>query len=143
MATTNFIDRQTLITADWLNDVDAQVYGQDSGSFTGTLTGCTTSPTTTVYWIRQGNIVTLDVQGIVGTSNTTSASLTGMPSSLYPARTQIIPGRYQDNSVDAIGLWVITTSGVIDLYNAAGSSTFFTASGGKGILTCTVTYRLN
>jgi hypothetical protein len=63
----------------------------DTGTYTGTLVGCTTSPTATVVWSRNGNQVTLYVPALSGTSNSTSLSITGsLPAALQPTRSQVI-----------------------------------------------------
>ena len=117
-------------------------YSQDSGSFTGTLTGCTTSPTGTVEYIQQGNLVTLFIPDIQGTSNTTAATITGMPASIRPstiARYAIT--RTVDNSAIGSGAAVIATSGVISLFKTVGGAAF-TASGTKGHANCCISYIL-
>jgi hypothetical protein len=58
-----------------------------TGTFTGTLTGCTTSPTQTFHYSVSGNNVTISLASgvtLVGTSNTNQMSLTGLPSILQP-----------------------------------------------------------
>lgn len=63
-----------------------------SGTFTGTLTGCTTAPTQTFYWVRSGPTVTIYCPGgLVGASNSTGMTVTGVPPALYPARVQELP----------------------------------------------------
>jgi hypothetical protein len=51
----------------------------DNGTFTMTLTGCTTSPTGIARWSRIGNVVIVRIPSIVGTSNSTSMTMTGIP----------------------------------------------------------------
>ena len=50
-----------------------------TGTFTGTLTGCTTSPTATIRYVIVGNMCTLFFPTLTGTSNSTSATITGLP----------------------------------------------------------------
>jgi hypothetical protein len=116
-----------------------------SGSFTGTLTGCTTSPTGTILYSINGDIVTLHVPAITGTSNTTAATITGLPNAICPVATRIVPGIISDNGIEKIGLWSISSAGTITLYNASGGalSTTFTNSGTKGIgLACSASFKL-
>jgi len=120
-----------------LSDIPAEAVD----TFTATLTGCTTSPTGTVRAVKQGNQVTLYIPAINGTSNTTAATLTGMPSGFFPARTQNQFARVTNSGVNGLGLIQIATSGVITLFSdAAGSA--FASSGTKGIADFTVTYSL-
>lgn len=112
----------------------------ERGSFTGTLTGCTTSPTGTVKYSINGDSVTLDVPTINATSNTTSATVTGMPSSIFPLTAQSVVAVATDNGSNVISWLDIATSGTITLRN--GVSSTFTNSGTKGIQKCSITYRL-
>ncbi len=58
------------------------------GTFTATATGLTTSPTTTCWYTRIGNVVTLTLGSISpATSNATSFTYTGLPAALTPSRT--------------------------------------------------------
>jgi hypothetical protein len=113
---------------------------QTVGSFTATLTGCTTSPVGSIRYIVQGKLVTLYIPVIVGTSNATSATLTGMPATLFPARTQTVTAATQDGvSGIQIAIAEIGTNGVITLYQSAGGDSFAN-SGTKGIRLQTITY---
>jgi hypothetical protein len=116
---------------------------QESNTFTATLTGCTTAPTGTVRFIRDGQKVTLYIPQILATSNTTACTLTGLPTRLIPTRDQIVFACYRNNGVDAAGLLQITTAGGMVFFNDARSSTFFTAAGAKGALDVTLTYSLD
>jgi hypothetical protein len=63
----------------------------DTGTYTGTLVGCTTSPTATVVWARVGNLVIIYVPALSATSNSTGLSITGsLPAALQPARSQVM-----------------------------------------------------
>jgi len=113
-----------------------------SGSFTGSLTGCTTVPTQTFLWARNGNVVTLTADaGLSATSNTTAATITGLPAALIPTRGQACVGRVTNNSATAFGVIRVDSDGNITLFpDAVGSA--FTASGTKGILSCVITYSM-
>lgn len=104
----------------------------NTGMFTGTITGCTTSPTGTVRFEVLGNTVRLELPSILGTSNTTGLTMTGIPDRLKPARNQVDSISYRDNGTDNRGQGVVDTLGVITAQNNAGSSAIFTASGQKG-----------
>lgn len=111
-----------------------------TGTFTGTLTGFTTTVTGTISYAKLGNIVTIHIpnagSGLSGTSNSTSMTLTGMPSSLYPqaARVCAFPAVGDNSNLigDGEAVWCeVGTGGVITFY-INGSSSGFTASGIKG-----------
>jgi hypothetical protein len=102
------------------------------GSYTGTLTGCTTSPTTTVYYTKIGNIVHLSnlAAGITGTSNASTMRLTGMPALIRP--TNASKGAVQGGISGSVSqsIWVQVLSNG-DIYCESGGSSWPT-SGVKG-----------
>jgi hypothetical protein len=135
-----------------LNSINAlkNLATYDQGTFTGTLTGCSTAPTGTFYWSRNGNAVTIDTVGTLqATSNATTLTVTGLPAALTPARTQRfqVPDACMVDNTSAIA---IPSSGAF--VNIAGTTLTFaknsatsgwTASGTKGIQTSfTFTYNL-
>jgi len=114
---------------------------QTNSSFTGTLTGCTTAPTATIRYSKNGNMVSLTMQALLtGTSNDATKTITGMPAALFPSvATQFIAAT-SDNGGAMIASYVsINTSGVISFgRNLDGAS--FTVSGTATIDKFTVTY---
>ena len=114
-----------------------------TGTFTGTLTGCTTSPTGAVDYAINGNVVTMTLPEISGTSNSATMTLTGMPSTLRPLSGNIavpIPVA-QDNSAILYG------SSYASFAFDSSTITFsrngnWTSSGTKGVSRCTITYML-
>jgi hypothetical protein len=66
---------------------------REVGSFTATLSGMTTTTTGTVWWSRNGNLVTIFTRtnSISGTSNSTGMTLTGLPAALQPAQNKTVP----------------------------------------------------
>jgi hypothetical protein len=86
----------------------APTMSQTTGTFTLTATaGWTTTPTATVKYAQQGNLVCLDIPGsLSGTSNSTAATASGIPSALQPTGNKILNGvRMIDNGgSDAWGL---------------------------------------
>ena len=109
----------------------------DSGTFTGTLTGMTSGTTGTVNWTRSGNIVALYIaNSITGTSNSTSMSMTGIPTALQSLNAQTAACLVEDNGIvnsAAIASIAAGTLSFLKLSGTAYSSTAFTASGTKGI----------
>jgi hypothetical protein len=111
-----------------------------SGDFVGTLTGCSDSPTGTIFYRVANSMVLLDFdEGFFGTSNSTAATITGLPAAIWPARKQVCVARVEDNGVTVFGLVSIDIDGSITLTTDADSGTF-TASGSKGINRLTVCY---
>ena len=133
--TTNTIDSASS------SDVTGAVPGQSSSSYTGTLTGCTTSPTGSVEYLVTGKLVTLKIPQILGTSNTTACTITGMPAAIRPASSQFGIITVRNNGNDLFGDATIDTGGVITLANGV-LGTAFTGSGQKGTRTGTITYPL-
>lgn len=113
------------------------------GTFTGTMTGMTGATTGTVNYQRVGNLVKLWVtSAIVGTSNTTSLTMTGLPAIVRPANTRETQSTVTDNSLSLLSVASVDSSGVIAFALArtgtvanrvdyAGS--LFTNSGNKGV----------
>lgn len=114
-----------------------------SGSYTATLTGCSGgSPTGAVTYVKKGYVVVLYIPNITGTSNSTAATLTGMPDIIKPLRQNVTIGRIMDNTSMALGVFIIDADGTITLgVNAEASG--FTASGTKGSQLTTITYLVN
>lgn len=108
-------------------------------SFTGTLTGCTTSPTATINWSRTGNIIILELPDLSATSNTTACTITGVPANLTPVRTQVMPCKIVDNSIQQIGSASIAGT-TITL--ATGNAASFTNVGTKGCKAGSLVYNL-
>ena len=102
-------------------------------TFTATLTGCTTTPTYTVYYTKNGNLVTLMVSpaaNITATSDATGKTLTGMPAAIRPARTiPVATGGASDNGTPTANSTAeIASTGVISLY-ASNQGAAWTSSG--------------
>jgi hypothetical protein len=115
------------------------------GSFTGTLTGCTGSPTGLIKYSVNGDAVTLVVNAdILGTSNASAKSVTGLPSLLTPqGPTLLMLAVIENNTAIALGQTSITTGGTINLF-ADTSGSAFVSSGTAGIKAQTLpTYRLS
>lgn len=116
---------------------------EPANSFTATLTGCTTSPTQTVVYSRSGPFVTLNMAAgnLVGTSNTTACTFTGLPAALQPGRAQRCAVMLEDNTAFLMGSVTLAAgSGTVTLVR--GDNAAFTAAGTKGFVTFTITYSL-
>jgi hypothetical protein len=106
-----------------------------TGTFTGTLTGCTTSPTATFnYTIVNGTHVIIDCSaGLTGTSNTVNMTVTGVPAALTPARAQITSGPIENNTAFQEGYSQISGTTITFGAGNAAFSGGFTNAGTKGV----------
>jgi hypothetical protein len=120
----------------------------DTGTFTVTLTGCTTSPTATAVWARIGNLVILALPALTGTSNTTSMTMTGLPTEIQPSRDQLLPLP----SIESGGAIITTADSGVEVVASSGSLFFFVNNSfsgfGNTLLkglagSCTCAYLLN
>lgn len=118
----------------------------DASTFTGTLTGMTATVTNTCVWSRQGNQVTIYFGIGVGTSNSTTFTMTGLPAAIQPARTQMLPviGALESNSGIVVNTSAQITNSSTVTFFIGGSSTAWTNVLGKGISSAfSVTYLIN
>lgn len=106
-----------------------------------TVVGCTTSPTVTVRLTRvhapdsTGGTVTVKLDNVACTSNSTSLSLSGaIPAGYRPAHAVLIPQYVLNNGSTVLGSVSYDTTGPagqLDFGTTAATNTF-TASGSKG-----------
>ena len=114
----------------------------EEGTYTATGTGFTTSPTATFYYTIIGRQVTIDMRSIVGVSNATTFTVTGMPSALFPPTAKNILVYIRDNtSTYQVGAMAISTAGVMTIYKDL-AATAFTASGTKQLVATPIVYTL-
>lgn len=128
------------------NSVSSYIDYLGNLSFAAGITGLTTTPTATFKYSVVKDTVTLFIATLNGTSNTTDCTLTNFPSVLRPkANNQTVIVPIQNNGVYSFGTMQISTAGVVTLSTSplGGTAGSFTAANAKGILTCTVTYKLN
>jgi hypothetical protein len=110
-------------------------------SFTGTLTGCTTSPTGTVISKVRGNIATLHIPALSGTSNATTMRITGMPPWLLPSANRwcLVPG--QNNSVlGPLICQVMDSANELQFFPGYDNNGTFTAANTKGVWYSTIQF---
>lgn len=120
-----------------VDGVNANVYpAVEAGSFTGTLTGYASGPTGTINYIIQGAICRLFAPAnILGTSNATAMTMTGLPAACVPSSAVSALCPVADNGAGVVGQASISASSSTITF-AMGSSlsaTGFTNSGTKGI----------
>lgn len=119
-----------------------------SGSYTGTVTGCTTSPTINVSYVVIANrSVTLTIPNFSCTSNANTMTVTGAPAAVIGTTAS---GWCTFQSFENAGAIInaplsarMTTGGAIQFsivsttaYNTAGFNSGATAKGNPGIVSC-------
>jgi hypothetical protein len=125
----------------YINNVPLPV--NTSGSFTGTLTGCTTSPTATFNWERTGNIVTIYcAAGVTATSNAATMTITGTNAPSSGASSGCSVACFvEDNGTIQLGSGVQPNGGNLTFGKGSSASGGFTSSGTKGLpANWTITY---
>lgn len=118
-----------------------------TGTFTATATGIASGTTTgTAVWrILFGKVCVLNIPIFTGPSNSTSFTVTGLPATIQPATlsTHFAVGA-ADNSVEVGSATVTVNAGSGTLiYGLNGSTTGWTATGGKSGGFCTLVYLLD
>ncbi len=117
-------------------------YAEGGSGVTVTLSGVTASVTGTAFYTIVGNVVTLDLPALSGTSNATGKTYTGLPSAIKPTTQKVFSCATKDNGgsyAAAIGL--VRTDGVIEFFASVGSAPF-TNSGACSIQSVSVSYTL-
>ncbi|MEL0118523.1 MAG: hypothetical protein VXB01_06240, partial [Opitutae bacterium] len=90
-----------------------ETFTYDEGSYTGTVSGGSTSPTTTIHYVRVGNLVVLNMMTPPSnvTSNANTFQITGAPASIRPlTRSGFAVLRAYDNSAVVTAQVAMTTS---------------------------------
>lgn len=104
------------------------------GTVVGTLTGCTTAPTTTILWAREGDIISITIPGVSAVSNANTMTISGtFPAEIVSASapfSAVYP--VEDNSA-FVGLSAcrVTATAIAFLLN--GTGTGFNVTGTKGL----------
>jgi hypothetical protein len=127
---------QTTVTSSNISLAAGAPFNQ--GSFIGTLTGCTTAPEAVIKWAKNGSLVTaIFPPTLVGTSNSTTCTITGLPANLIPSTTQTVPIPVLNSGGNTIlsGAGItIDTSGGLTL-SIGGAPTAFSSGSAKGFTT--------
>ncbi len=120
-----------------------------SGSFaygrmdtaTLTLTGVSETVTQMVKILQQGDVIRVVFTDLLGTSDTTTCTITGLPAKYAPANTIFVIAAVENNGTDLPQTIVVAAGGTMTLvWN--GSGTGFTAAGSKGLRECNLEWRL-
>lgn len=107
-------------------------------TFTGTLTGVTGTVTGAFNYTSNGTTAAVYLTaGVTGTSNSTSMTVTGVPSAIQPANGQLAPcANIENNTTGSQIGWALISGGTITIFLISGTtitSTGFTGSGTKGL----------
>lgn len=106
------------------------------GSFSGTLTGMGSTTTGNILFNRSGSHCVLHVDAaVIGTSNATSMTLTGLPTACRPTSNVLIPCVIQDNGAQVLATAFISGVGTTVTFRMGSplSATGFTNTGFKGL----------
>lgn len=122
-----------------------------SGTFSYVVQGLTTTPSCTIAYQRVGQTVTLTLGGIggtcTGTSNTTggpASGATNLPAALRPTTSKRVYANCLNNSLDALCVLQINSSGFINAGCGNSPGAGCTAAGTKGFSNAaSVTYSLD
>jgi len=117
----------------------AHLYGYSQGTATLTCTGMSASTTGTMKYEIDGDVVNISIPEMIGTSNTTAFTITGLPSVLIPRETSYFMLRARDNSAAILGMMQISDSGNITMFPAVSGGTW-TASNQKGVYATGISY---
>ena len=118
------------------------IQGGFNGQFTGVVTGVTTLVSDAIQFNKVGSTVTLKFLTMLGTSNSTACTITALPGYLRPVKQQVCVVRVRDNSTFAYGNAIVSEIDGTIVLGVGADSAVFTASGAKGIESCTITYSL-
>lgn len=124
------------------NSTTSRITFYNDQSFAVGITGGTTTPTANWTYAINNGVVTIEATQLVVTSNTTACTITGLPTLIRPSSSQTVIMRLRDNSANVVGLGVIDSSGVITLSNSMAGAGAMTNGNDKGVMACTITYRL-
>jgi parallel beta helix pectate lyase-like protein len=130
--TVNLLDNGTYPTFQNVSGPSGVFHNGRGDSALLTLTGCSgTAPTGNVTINQQGDDIELRfLSNILGTSNSTACTLTGLPAKYWPANDSVGQLFTQDNGVFAVlGAVVAAATGIITI----GFAHTFATSGGKGV----------
>lgn len=112
-----------------------------NGNAVVTLTGVNSVVQGTAYWVMAGGIVSVNMPSLSGTSNSTSATVTGLPSIIWPVRQQVQYGAITNAGVTAMSRFTIETDGTITLTGGLLGG-LLSALLGKGIAAQTFQYSI-
>lgn len=109
-----------------------------TGSYTGTIAGCTTSPTVTINYTKIVDVVTVKVPSFSCTSNSTGLNITGAPATIRPlvtTPTNAMIVTSTDNSAANFynASMYMNAAGTIEFARGASGTAGWTAAGTKAV----------
>lgn len=125
----------------YINGAAVATYTDTLASATVTLTGVTTTVTTSAKYSIAGKIGCVFINGMNGTSNNSSTTITGLPAAMEPASGTAMIGfaNFTDNGVNTFGIWRVapgsTNIALSPVMTNLSPGTGWTSSGTKGIAT--------
>jgi len=109
-----------------------------NGSFTPTFAGFSSDPSSAmVYWNKTGNMVSIQFAFGLGTSNSTTFTITNWPAAIQTTFTNYIAvfGLVDNNSeITRAGSMSLTSSGAVATFNVDSSAGLWTGSSNKGFV---------
>lgn len=126
----------TLNTSSTIFQNNVPVATVTSGTATVTLTGVTTTVTGTAKWSLTGNIASITLPTLTGTSNANTLTVAGLPASITVTTNKTISVPVQvveDNGTVQTNVNAQVTNGSVIAFTLNNSTTGFTASGAKGV----------
>lgn len=140
-------------------EVAAEAGGGTAYTYTGSSVGLSTVVNATVKYTVTGNVVTMDLPNMYGTSNSTAFAITGGPVNMRPATAKAVLVRIRGTTdsnwypgVDytsitgaqawAAGCAVIETTGQITIYRDPAGSSWASTDTNKGLGGCSISYTL-
>jgi hypothetical protein len=103
--------------------------------------GVTGAAVCVLTYAKAGNLVTVNIAAIQGTSNSTDLTLTALPASIRPSETRIFRAWVLDNNVTKDGYISLSSDGVLSFFTSVLGAGFMN-SGLKGSAGITITYPL-
>lgn len=112
----------------------------ETGTFTVSLSGCSSPVTGTASWVKIGSVVNLYLPQLLGTSNSTSAVLSGIPTAIQPLSESFVPVSCVDGNTGKLAMiqaqaqatWAVFLPDLSNWVNSAQ----------KGIRGTTLTYKV-
>lgn len=123
-------------------------FANTTGSFLITLIGCTAPVTGIAKWqvVPDSGQVTLAIPMLIGlasSSTPVTASLTGIPPTIWPKSSQTVLLPVQNNGANAVLVAIVNNSGgsISLCSDLAGTMINFATTNTKGCMACNITYQ--
>lgn len=135
------------LDADTLDGISSAAFVQTSSdSFTAEITDVNGTVTGTIFYKKTGHMVSLwvDGSGVMGTSDGTGFTFTGLPAAIRPTTAVLVPTYVRDNGVYFQSFASFSNSTTVTFFDSSGVGAGFTAAGEKGLYpTWSISYPLS